>query len=268
VSPKTDREVSHQIVPRRVGDLWVDPNVQRTLKKSRVNKMVGAFRPDALGVLTTSHRSDGTIHVVDGQHRYRTCESVGYTGIIQTNEYSGLTLPEEAALFRLLNTAEKPTRIDHYLIACVEQDPSAIGLAKFLAAHGWSVGPSAMEGRMSAIGSLERVYAFKPEVADATLAVLTGAWGHRPAAAQGVLVEGVGRLIFKYGIGAPGGIGGIDLDDLAKRLAKFPGGPDGLIGNARGQSVTRNGNVSIQVAKVIHGTYNERRRTTKLPPWE
>lgn len=252
--------VTYAMVERKVGDLWVDPNVQRVLKKARVASIAASFRPDALGVLTTSYRSPKRIHVIDGQHRYRASEAASYTGVIMTMEYRGLTVPEEAALFRLLNTTEKVSRIDQFLIACVEQDDAAVRLAGYLSDHGWSVAGSAAEGRLSAIGSLERVYALAPAAADATLAVLTKAYGHRPAAVQGSLLEGVGRMLARYGTD-------VDLDDLAKRLASVPGGPDGLVGNARGQQLTRTGNLSTQVARVIVNLYNQRRRTTCLPEW-
>jgi hypothetical protein len=256
----TPNRVTYVMVERKVGDLWVDPNVQRTLRKARVEKIAADFKPDAVGVLTTSHRSPDRIHIIDGQHRYRAAEAAGVTGPIQTMEYHGLTIPEEAALFRLLNTTEKVSRIDQFLIACVEQDKGAVQLAGYLAAHGWSVGSSATEARLSAIGSLERVYALAPEAADATLAVLTAAYGRRPAAVQGSLIEGLGRMLAKYGRD-------VDLTDLAKRLSGVPGGPDGLVGNARGQQLTRTGNLSTQVARVIVTLYNQRRRTSALPEW-
>lgn len=258
-APK-DPRVKYEMVERKVGDLWVDPAVQRSLKKARVGKMAANFNPDALGVLTTSHRAKDRIHVIDGQHRYRAAEAAAYTGVIETMEYHGLTVSEEAALFRLLNTTEKVSRIDSFLIACMEQDQAAVRLAGFLTDHGWSVGASATESRLSAIGSLERVYALSPEAADGTLAVLTLAYGHRSAAVQGSLLEGLGRMLARYGRD-------VDLEDLAKRLACVPGGPDGLVGNARGQQLTRTGNLSTQVARVITNLYNQRRRTTALPEW-
>jgi hypothetical protein len=262
-TPKADAQVAtYRMVERKVGDLWVDPNVQRSLRKARVTRIAGSFRPDAVGVLTTSYRSPKRIHVIDGQHRYRAAEAAAYTGVIQTMEYHGLTVPEEAALFRLLNETEKVSRIDQFLIACVEQDPAAVRLAGFIADHGWSVGPSAAECRLSAIGSLERVYAISPEAADAALAVLTKAFGHRPAAVQGALIEGLGRMLARYMTDH-----NVNFEDLAARLAKVPGGPDGLVGNARGQQLTRTGNLSTQVARVITNLYNQRRRTTVLPEW-
>lgn len=258
-SPSTNR-VSYKMVERKVGDLWVDPNVQRSLRKARVTTIAANFQPDAIGVLTTSYRAPNRIHVIDGQHRYRAAEAVSYAGVIQTMEYHGLTIPEEAALFRLLNATEKVSRIDQFLIACVEQQPGALQLAGFIADHGWAVGGSATEARLSAIGSLERVYALAPEAAASTLAVLTKAYGHKPAAVQGALIEGLGRMLARYGRD-------VDLNDLAKRLAGVPGGPDGLVGNARGQQLTRTGNLSTQVARVITLLYNQRRRTSALAEW-
>lgn len=263
-NPKpTEARVTYLMVERKVGDLWVDPNVQRSLRKARVTTMAANFQPNALGVLTTSFRSPKRIHVIDGQHRYRAAEAAAYTDTIQTMEYHGLTIPEEAALFRLLNATEKVSAIDQFLIACVEQDPAAMQLAGFISDHGWAVGGSATEARLSAIGSLERVYKLSPEAADATLAVLTKAFGHRPAAVQGSLVEGVGRMLARYGVGQ----GGVELDDLAKRLAGVAGGPDGLVGNARGQQMTRTGNLSTHVARIVTLIYNQRRRSTALPEW-
>lgn len=254
------QEVTKTSVVRRVGDLWVDPTVQRTLKKSRVIKISDNFDPDALGVIVTSYRSPKRIHIIDGQHRYRACEMSGYDGEIQTLEYRGLTVPQEAAMFRLLNTAEKPSRIDMFAVKCVQGDPDAVKLAAILADHGWSVAASASEGKLSAIGALEKVFSIDPYAADASLAVITKAYGHRSAAAQGPLIEGLGRMLARYGQD-------IDLNDLAHRLGGVPGGPDGLLGNARGQMLSRTGNLSFQVARVITNLYNQRRRTTAVPEW-
>ena len=253
---------THEIVERKLGDkLFVDSNVQRILKTTRVNKMVGEFNPDALGVLTTSLRSDGRIAVVDGQHRLRTIEAAHYTGIILTNEYRGLTIQEEAALFRLLNSAEKPSAVDRFMVACVEQNPDAVRLAGFMANHGWSIGHYVSQKRLSAITSLERVYALGPIHADATLAVITAAFGHQAAAVQGILLEGVGRFLHHYD-------GQVNLTDLSERLSGYPGGPNGVVGNARGRLAARTGTLAKEVGLLIVDIYNQRRRSSALAPWD
>jgi hypothetical protein len=254
----------HTIVDRKVGDLSIDPNVQRAMKKGRVDKIAADFHPEALGVLTTSYREPGIIHVVDGQHRYRAAEAAGYQGPIKTNEYRGLTLAQEAALFSLLNNTEKVGPIDQFLVACVEGRPSALALARILKDNGWAVSTAAGKGKISAIRSLERVYNLGergPWAAAATIAVLTSAWGHVSSAVNGSLIEGLGRMLAKYGED-------VDLTDLGKRLSNSPGGADALLGYCRGQKLSRTGNLNAQVARAIVGIYNERRRSTKLPEWQ
>lgn len=254
-------ERHYEIVKRKVGDLDIDPNVQRVLAKGRVATMAAHFDPEALGVLTTSYRPSGIIHVVDGQHRYRAAELAQYTGSFDTKEWHGLTVPEEAAMFRMLNTAQKPSAIDRFLMACVEQDADALRLSRFLTDHGWAVGAYSATAKITAIGSLERVYERSPEAAAAVLAVVTKAWGHQPAAVHGPLLEGLGRMLIKYQDH------NVDLNDLAARLAGYPGGPSSLVGHARGQKLTHTGNLNTAVSRIITSIYNERRRSTKLPDW-
>lgn len=255
------KPLSWSMVDRKVGDLTVDPKVQRGLKKARVAKMAADFRPEALGVLTTSARSDGMIHIIDGQHRYETAKTVDYTGKIPTKEYVGLTLDQEAALFRLLNATEKVGPIDQFLVACVEGRPESVALARYLAENGWSVASTSRRGGLSAIRSLERVYSISPVAAARTIAVLTTAYGHEPDAVQGSMLEGLGRMLAKYG-------DDVDLNDLSKRLAASPGGVNALLGHARGLKISRTGNLSAQVAHCIVDIYNKSRRTTKLPAWQ
>lgn len=261
MSNPTAPRITHQIVERKVGDLWVDPAVQRSLRKARVEKISGAFNAEALGVLTTSFRSPNRIHVVDGQHRYRGAEAAGYTGVIQTLEYRGLTIPEEAALFRQLNDAATVSSIDQFLVSCVEQNPAALAIARVLSDNGWTLANTAGSGRISAIRSIERVYALSPAAAAGAIATLTAAFGHIPSAVQGSLIEGLGRMLARYGQD-------VDLNDLKVRLAAYPGGPDALLGFARGQKLSRSGNLSAQVAWAITNLYNQRRRTTALPAWQ
>jgi len=257
-SPRT---ATQEIVEVKVGDLWVDPAVQRALKKHRVATMAAKFDSSALGVLTTSFRSPKRIHIIDGQHRYRAAEAAGYEGVILTNQYKGLTIAQEAALFRQLNDADKVSAVDRFIVACVEQDPDTLYMNAILATEGWTVSAYGGEGRITAISSLERVYSLDPDAAKAAVHVLTVAYGHRPAAMQGSLLVGLGRVLAKYKLD-------VDLDDLAQRLAKFPGSADGLVGHARGLMVTRTGNLSTSIARVIVQLYNQRRRSTALAAWE
>ncbi len=255
------KAVTQEIVEVKVGDLWVDPAVQRALKKHRVNTMAKEFDPNALGVLTTSFRSPKRIHIIDGQHRYRAAEAAAYEGTILTHQYRGLSIEQEAALFRQLNDSDKVSAVDRFIVACVEQNPQALGMNAILVLEGWSVSAYGGEGRLTAVSSLERVYNLDPNAAKSAVHVLTVAYGHRPSAMQGSLLVGLGRVLAKYKLD-------VDLNDLAQRLSKFPGGPDALVGHARGLMATRTGNLSTSIARVIVQLYNQRRRSTALAAWE
>jgi hypothetical protein len=261
-TPNTTRTgVSHRIVNRHVGELLVDPKIQRAVQTARVAKMAADFDPNALGVLTTSYRQPGVIHIVDGQHRYRAAEMVEYKGEIITTEYSGLTAAEEAALFRKLNTTQKVSPIDQFLVACVEGREQAVRLAKVIADNGWTLHHAGGRTRLSAIRALERADNLDQIAAARALNVLTTAFGHEGAAVHGNLIEGLTKVLARYG-------DAVQLEDMAKKLAAFPGSAEGLLGHARGQAVIRNGNLSNGVARVIVGIYNNRRRTTALAEWQ
>jgi len=253
--------ITHRIVERKVGDLSVDPKVQRGVKTARINKIAGDFDPAALGVLTTSYRTPELIHIVDGQHRYRAAEMAAYTGPLVTMQYEGLSLAEEAALFRKLNQTEKVSAVDQHLVACIEGQPQAVRIAKVLKDNGWSVSSAGGDHRLSAIRALERADTIDPTAAALAVNVLTAAFGHIGSAVNGSLIEGLTKVLARNGEA-------VNVEDLARRLATFPGGADGLLGHARGQAVTHTGNLSQQVARIVVGIYNQRRRTTALPEWK
>jgi len=125
-NPKSIERVTYDMIERKVGDLWVDPNVQRSLRKARVTRMAGDFRRDALGVLTTSFRSPKRIHIIDGQHRYRAAEQAAYTGTIQTMGISRADRARRGRTVPAAHTTEKVSRIDQFLISCIEEDPASV----------------------------------------------------------------------------------------------------------------------------------------------
>lgn len=237
-------------------DIATDVDVQRTLNKSRVKKIADNFDPAALGVVVVSLRADGSYVVMDGQHRLQGCRLAGRGDVaIDVKVFTGLSLPDEARMFRKLNDFKSPTIYDRFRIRLVEREQSAVEVTAVLAEHGWHAGSSTADGNVSAIAVVESLHA--AGVLDATMRLVTAAWGHDPAGANGALLGGVGALFKRYGE---------TLQEAAvlRILSRLT--PDQVIGKASvWRSISRRH--SDAVAHWIVIEYNKSRRKGLLDPW-
>lgn len=249
-----------------VSTLQVDPRIQRPLDRRRVVKIATELNRDALGVITVSRRLNGEHIVIDGQHRTEAVRTAGYGGgNIQCRIFTGLTLAEEAEMFRLLNNTAKPQYLDTFRVRVIEGDPTAVASADILDRHGWKVGGnSGHDGYFNAMQAFERVYAAdrdtQPNPAEQAIATITAAWGHTGSAADGRVFEGIGQMYLRYGAA-------VDTNELINRLAKYPGGPGALLGKARGLRELIGCRLASAVAEICVELYNQRRKTRALPPW-
>lgn len=245
-----------------VSTLIVDPRIQRPLDKRRVTKIAEALNFDALGVITVSRRGNGDNVVIDGQHRVEALREAGHgSDGVTCRVFKGLDLPEEAAMFRLLNNTAKPQYIDQFRVRVIEGDANAVDIARIVERHGWKFGPGfAVSNGFHAVAALERIYNLDDIAAEKAIVTITRAWGHEPNAGDGRIVEGIGLVHVRYG-------DAVEADDLIDRLSKFPGGPGALLGRARGLKDLIGSTVPRAVAEITVELYNARRRTKALPPW-
>lgn len=264
--------------PISLDALSIDNRINRPINNTWVAKTADHFDPSLIGVLVVSKRTDGSLVIVDGQHRYLVMRRVGWNGHrVVCAVIEGLTLQDEAKLFRGLNNARKPSYIDAYFVRLTERDPVALALERIIDAAGYVPSRnSRKEGGLYAVQTCERIYrgfylpkTFDsdpsqtfPDYLEATLHVVTAAWGHRLSSVQGALLEGVARLFFRHGLKAT------DKDHLTRRMAKYPGHGDGLIGAARGRRNILGGSLGNNVAAVLTEEYNRGRRgKNRLPEW-
>jgi hypothetical protein len=251
------------VQPVPLNQLIVDRRVQRSsgVKQMRAAKIAAEMNLDALGVLAVSHRESGEYAIIDGAHRAEALRILGFTSDeVLCEVYEGLSLPEEAAMFRLRNNSEKVNYLDRFLVRVVEGEPIALALADLVGKHGWKIDHNSNTGLFAAVQRLERIYLMEPLAADKALATLTRAWGHEHNAADGRLVEGLGLFFHRYGAA-------VDVEELVDRLSKFPGGPGKLIGAARGLRDLIGSTVPRAVAELVTEMYNARRKTRGLPSW-
>ncbi|WP_159944061.1 MULTISPECIES: DUF6551 family protein [unclassified Nocardiopsis] len=247
-----------------VGELTTDPRVNtRPVDEGWISKRAETFSPEAMGALVVSLRKDDTFVILDGQHRAALAQRVkgdDFPALCVVHE--GLSLAQEAALFRALNSARKVTPMQLFHARLTEGEPIAVGIQRTVRNHGWEVGPGSKS--ISAVSALFRIYGDgdteSRQVLDEVLSVVTAAWGHHPDAVNMAILNGLGAFLRRHR--------DVALDDLVMRLASFPGGARGLIGDARGRRLRHKGSTSQGVAAALVDLYNQRRRGgNRLPDW-
>lgn len=253
-----------------ISSLQYDERVQRPVNKGRVAKIAAAFDPDALGVIQVSERADGSRFVIDGWHRVMALKHIGWDNgqKVECKVRRGLTLAEEAQLFVELNNTAKPRYIDAFLVRVEAGDPDAVAVHQIIRAAGLAVDRSARDGHVCAVQALERIYRGDGRVSKSrnsaavrdTLKVCTRSWGQASASLNGAILEGIGRVLLRYG-------SAVSIDDLVRKLGPFPGGAPGLLGAARATRDIRGGALANAVAGVVVDTHNKGRRSGKLPDW-
>ena len=101
-----------------VDDLKTDYSYQRALDEKRVKKIAQEFMPELTGAIVVSRRRDGSLYIIDGNHRVAAMRAIGKK-YATANILDGLSSTEEAELFRKLNTSQKKPRFNEILFASI-----------------------------------------------------------------------------------------------------------------------------------------------------
>jgi len=264
---KTEQSTTHELVT--LDRLSIDSRVQRRegVQIARAEKIANAFNPNALGSITLSRRTDGSLVVLDGAHRCEGCRLAGHTEPLHALVYAGLTLQQEAAMFYLLNDFKQPSFVSRMLAQVVAGEPAATQIVGTIESHGWKIGFDSNDGNFAALSSAERVYRNAvgalpggphPEVLDRAMTIITSAWRHDRESAHQMILLGLGQVVGRFG-------DAMDIASLATRLSKER--PNTLVGHARVLQSLQGGTTTAAMAKVITGLYNKKRRTNLLPEW-
>jgi len=252
----------------RVDHLTVDRRVQRAMDPHRVRSIATALDFAALGTLIVSHREDNTYHVVDGQTRAAALKEAGHGDYdADCKVFTGLTLAEEAKLFRLYNNTKTVKPTTKFIIRVVEGEPKAVAMNQVLERNGWKVTGAVSRGNFSAVAALEWIYdgagLYEPgnlDACDTVINVLSVAFGLNQDGMRAELVKGMGLVVLRYG-------DDLDLRKLATDLSQHDGGPTGVIGDARQLRKLRSANIAHSMAEVLVGMVNKGRRTKRIPEW-
>ena len=125
-----------RIKRNEVRDLKIPEHYARNINDKMVKDIVSKFDPNALGVFVTNIRNDGTISLIDGNHRAKALRNMKRGDmIVDCVQFEGLTEAEEAKLFATLNKqlVMHATERFHALVIAGDEDANLI--AKMLREH-------------------------------------------------------------------------------------------------------------------------------------
>lgn len=144
-------EATHRFGQISLADVIIDPRVQRPENPIEINQIAKNFNPAALGTVTVSRRvvpaGDGSDcalcgkstakdHIewvlVDGQQRRAASLKVGYDRQVHADLHDGLTLKDEARLFRELNFRTAVNAITLFKTQLIEEDPHHLAVQAIL----------------------------------------------------------------------------------------------------------------------------------------
>ena len=129
--------------------LQVDARYQRALNDDKRKRIASSFNWAAFGVLIVARRDDGSLWVIDGQHRLMAAQSRSDVKEIPTVIFElGGNIMDEATDFLIANKDRKPlTGVDSFKAMVVSGDPIALEVQQLIHDAGRIVGESTSLGR-------------------------------------------------------------------------------------------------------------------------
>lgn len=245
--------------------LNVDPAYQRPVSIKQVKQIAADFKPFlALGI-KVSRRADGSLWVIDGQHRWRGWQMAkGEHAVIPVDPIEGLSREEEAFLFTQQNNRRNVGAIDLHAAKVASGDTVASTIQAILDRHNLHATKSVTRSQRSraffGVNAMERVgrqagFGHVNEVIGIQVAGLTRE-NHQLHANH---FTGLSALLIRFGER-------IDRERLIRVLRET----DLETVNRQAKAVREVMRRSPENAwgAVFHAIYNHRLAGGRLPDWE
>jgi hypothetical protein len=241
----------------RPSQVTYDPRVQRPEETNKLVDITDNFEPAAINVVSMSRRKNGILVCLDGQHRMKAAVANEYDEEVYAAVFAGLTMQQEAKLFRLLNNTTKVGAMALFNVAVTEKQPMALAIQDILDKHGLVMS----NGDFSAISTARRIVEAHGVVAlDWSLQVIITTWGKGKQTLDGRLLEALAMLYTRsHEI--------IDTESLTEKMTQVPQGLHGLLGKARTVRELKRGRIQVCLVEVLIGLYNSGKRKNLLPEW-
>lgn len=260
LTKKVERAARLRWVP--LAQMKVSPLAQRELNQARVDRIVASMDLEQIGTPTVSAR-DGSYYIIDGQHRieaYKEWNGEGWVDqSLQCWCYEGLTEQQEAERFLKLNDVLSVKAIAKFRVGVQADRPTESDIDRIVRAQGLRVSQDKIDGGISAVGTLRRVYDRNgPATLARALRIVRDAYG--TPGLEAPVIDGIGLLCGRYN-------GTLDDARAVTQLSSAHGGVKGLLNQAevlrRMTGNPRNHCVAAAAVEFI----NRGKGGKKMPSW-
>lgn len=233
-----------------------DPMYQREVNEARAAAMAEHFDHALVGVVALSEREDGSMVIIDGQHRWTAAKMAGLGDAKFLAEvHEGLTPEEEARLFLRLNgTRSAVPAFAKFRARVAAKEDAAMAITAIAKKIGLTISMAKSKNTVAAVDALDSVYRFGN--LDATLRAAK-TWGDgRSEFFDAPLLRGLSAFLREYpqasAIELAEKLGSHSADKIKNRIAQTK--------ESLGVSA------QISACIVLREVFNFRRKKDVLPP--
>lgn len=187
----------------RVGDLKIDARYQRAFIKAHIKYLVANFDWYLLDPLVVSRRADGTMYVMDGQHRLLALRELGYDDQpVRCMVFDGLSLEQESRRFNTQDTRKALTAMDRFRARLLEGQSAEMAVAEVVRSTGFVIdfngGGNKTASSLVCVGALLQAYkAGGAAHLRQVLSIIALGYG-AAASPDSVMVNGLSSFLRRY----------------------------------------------------------------------
>lgn len=242
------------------------PDYQRPPQATRVKKIADEFDPDKYDPLKLSRRADGSLWVIDGNHRLQAIMSMGWGDqLVPARVIQGLTYEQEAALFVAQKDRRDPDAAERFAGRLEQREPTALDMLRVAEEVGvildYRKKKSSGEPHVIyAISSAEAIY--RDGRADRfrlALSLINRAWGETPGAFVSEVLGGMNTFLARYEKR-------LDLEQARKAFARVT--LDEALRSASSMRHMFREDARTCLGRALLHIYNNGLRTHRLPGWD
>lgn len=175
-----------------IDDLQVDHRYQRELDQRLVERIREQFDMVVADIISVSKRADGSLYIINGQHRAAAAKLEGETHILAFI-YEGLTLKQEAEYRLKFNNMRLDRPLEKFHAQITAGDPTALAIVRICEEFETRVNRSANSHTgINCVSTLRDCFVESEELFVRTMRALTDSYGNvKGEVAQSTVIKGV-----------------------------------------------------------------------------